>query len=72
MPLFEGYVGIDYSGAKTPTSSLSSLRVYGADWLLPSREIQPPPSPGKYWTRRGIAECLRDELCKPKPIKRVS
>lgn len=66
--MFEGYIGIDYSGAETPTSSLSALRVYAADWLLPPREIPPPPSPRKYWTRRGIAEWLRDELCKSKPI----
>lgn len=66
--MFEGYIGIDYSGAEMPTSSLPGLRVYGADWQLPPREIMPPPSPRKYWTRRGIAEWLRDELCKPKPI----
>ena len=26
--LFERYIGIDYSGAKTPTASLTGLRVY--------------------------------------------
>jgi hypothetical protein len=31
MPNFDRYVGIDYSGAQTPTSSLSGLRVYEAD-----------------------------------------
>ena len=34
MPQFEHYIGIDYSGAKTPTSSLPGLRVYAGDWLL--------------------------------------
>ncbi len=28
MPAFERYIGIDYSGAETPTSSLPGLRVY--------------------------------------------
>jgi hypothetical protein len=28
MPLFKRYIGIDYSGAQTPTTSLKGLRVY--------------------------------------------
>src|SRR3972149_1907554 len=57
-PAFKRYVGIDYSGAETHTSSLKGLRVYEADLLTPSQEVEPPPSPRKYWTRRGIAEWL--------------
>jgi hypothetical protein len=57
-PAFIRYIGIDYSGAQTPTSSLKGLRVYEADHLAPSQEIWPAPSPRKYWTRRGIAEWL--------------
>lgn len=30
-PAFERYIGIDYSGAQTPSSSLKGLRVYAAD-----------------------------------------
>jgi hypothetical protein len=30
-PRFERYIGIDYSGAQTPRSSLKGLRVYEAD-----------------------------------------
>jgi hypothetical protein len=56
MPNFDRYIGIDYSGAQTPTSSLSGLRVYLADRATAPVEVQPPPSPRKYWTRRGIAE----------------
>jgi len=56
--LFERYIGIDYSGAETPSSSLKGLRVYLADQKHESVEVQPPPSPRKYWTRRGIAEWL--------------
>ena len=62
MPQFERYIGIDYSGAETPRSSLKGLRVYMADQLLPPTEVQPPPSPRKYWTRRGIAEWLVERL----------
>jgi len=55
---FKQYVGIDYSGAETPISSLKGLRVYETDLLTPSQEVDPPPSRRKYWTRRGIAEWL--------------
>ena len=61
---FDRYIGIDYSGAKTPTSSLPGLRVYVADRTSPPVEVLPPPSPRKYWTRRGIAEWLVERLSK--------
>jgi hypothetical protein len=60
--MFERYIGIDYSGAQTPTASLKGLRVYIADRNLPPSEVQPPPSPRKYWTRRGVAEWLVERL----------
>jgi hypothetical protein len=55
---FARYIGIDYSGAETPTSSLKGLRVYKAGRIASPEEVLPPPSPRKYWTRRGIAEWL--------------
>ena len=66
-PAFARYVGIDYSGAETPTSSLKGLRVYLADRAKPSEEVLPPPSPRKYWTRRGIAEWLVARLSEEEP-----
>jgi hypothetical protein len=66
-PAFERYIGIDYSGAQTPTSSLKGLRVYAADRLAATQEVQPPRSPRKYWTRRGIAECLVERLSEKTP-----
>jgi hypothetical protein len=62
MPLFDRYLGIDYSGAETPTSSLKGLRLYEASPTRPPTEIPPPPSLRKYWTRRGLAEWLANEL----------
>jgi hypothetical protein len=53
---FEGYIGIDYSDAQTPRSSLKGLRVYEADRSSDPHEVEPPPSPRKYWTRKGVAE----------------
>jgi hypothetical protein len=41
---FARYVGIDYSGAQTPTASLKGLRVYVAEADAPPIEVAPPPS----------------------------
>lgn len=62
IPAFNRYIGIDYSGAKTPTSSCKGLRVYMANGTSSPVEIEPPPSSRKYWTRRGIAEWLTARL----------
>ncbi len=66
-PAFERYIGIDYSGAQTPTSSLKGLRIYLADQAIPPEEVLPPPSPRKYWTRRGVAEWLVERLTEKVP-----
>ena len=66
MSAFGSYVGIDYSGAETPTSSLLGLRIYVAEGAgLPS-EV-PPPGPKRYWTRRGVAEWLEHRLLEDRP-----
>ncbi len=62
MSQFKRYIGIDYSGAETPSSSLKGLSVYSATPDSTPVEIPPPPSPRKYWTRRGLAQWLADEL----------
>ncbi|NJL26404.1 MAG: hypothetical protein HC897_00325 [Thermoanaerobaculia bacterium] len=67
MPNFHRYVGIDYSGAETPTSSLKGLRVYVADQRSLPTEVPPPPSPRRYWSRRGVAEWLVDRLTEDTP-----
>ena len=61
MKLFERYIGVDYSGAETPVSSLKGLRVFEADAHFEPQEVEPPASPRRYWTRREIAEWLREE-----------
>jgi hypothetical protein len=66
-PRFERYIGIDYSGAQTPSSSLKGLRVYYADRSTTPQEVEPPPSPRRYWTRRGIAEWLVGRLSEGRP-----
>ncbi len=67
MPAFARTIGIDYSGAQTPTASLPGLRVYLAAGDELPVEILPPPSPRKYWTRKGIAEWLVERLAEDAP-----
>jgi hypothetical protein len=62
-PLFDRYIGIDYSGAQTPTSGLKGLRIYMSALGSPPIEVAPPPSRRRYWTRRGLAEWLAERLC---------
>ena len=62
MPQFNRYIGIDYSGAVTPESSCKGLRVYIAEGGGTPEQVQPPTSPRRYWTRRGLAEWLCNEL----------
>ncbi len=66
-PGFSRYIGIDYSGAKTPQSSLRGLRVYRADRDAPPAEVPPPPSPRLYWSRKEVAEWLALELAQGPP-----
>jgi hypothetical protein len=66
-PIFNRYVGIDYSGAQTPDSSLKGLRVYQATPKELPVEVAPPPSKRKYWTRRGLAEWLAERLSEDPP-----
>jgi hypothetical protein len=59
------FVGIDYSGAKTPISNLKGLQVYAArDGIDP--EHIPPPDPARTnrrnWCRRDVAHWLEQEI----------
>ena len=67
MRSFTRYIGVDYSGAETPTSSLKGLRVYMAESGYSPIEVQPPPSPRTYWTRKEIAEWLVGRLVEQIP-----
>lgn len=62
VPMFERYIGIDYSGAATPDTGLKSLRVYMAWADVAAQEVLPPTGVSKYWTRRGIALWLAAQL----------
>ncbi|MCA9297885.1 MAG: hypothetical protein KDA28_02395, partial [Phycisphaerales bacterium] len=59
---FERYIGIDYSGAATPTSGRSGLRVFEATRSGEATRVDPPPSRRVHWTRQGVATWLVDRL----------
>ena len=61
-PVFSRCIGIDYSGAETANSSCKGIRVFIAEDSGEPVQVLPPPSPRRYWTRRGLAEWLADEL----------
>lgn len=58
MSAFLRYVGIDYSGAETPTARLKGLRIYLAERHGQPVEVPAPQSPRKYRTRKAIAGWL--------------
>lgn len=66
-PRFVRYIGIDYSGAQTAENSLKGLRVYEAHGDAEPTEVRPPPSPRRYWTRRGLAHWLAETLANGPP-----
>lgn len=57
-PLFSRYIGIDYSGAATPRTGLSGLRVYMAMGSQPAREVLPSKLHTRRWSRSAIASWL--------------
>jgi hypothetical protein len=65
MTIFQQYVGIDYSGAQTPTTILTGLRIYLTKDNVAPEEIKPPAR--KYWTRRATAEWLVEQLAMGPP-----
>ena len=67
MAGFARSIGIDYSGARTPNSSLKGLRVYLAERVRLPIEVSPPAGRRRYWTRRGVAEWLVERLAEDLP-----
>ena len=70
--IFSRYIGIDYSGAQTPTTNLKGLRVYLSEDDASPVEVLPPQSPRtqsprKYWNRKDIAEWLVERLAEDTP-----
>ena len=57
---FARHIGIDYSGAQTPTSRLKALQVYAAADEGEPVKISTPAEDVKNWSRLEIAQyCLK-------------
>jgi len=56
---FERYIGIDYSGAQTPTSRLRGLQVYEARQGSGPVKITLPADRARSWSRQEIAQYCR-------------
>lgn len=65
---FDLHIGIDYSGAQTPTSRLSTLQVYAAADGLPEPVRSPASTPDKHrkWTRQEIASWVVEAVSSDK------
>lgn len=64
MPRFEHYLGIRYSGRRSPTERLPRLKVFGARAdREPYQELNPADGEhGGRWSRRELAEWLIERL----------
>lgn len=62
MPLFDRYIGIDYSGAKTAEASLKGIRVYAAKQPSEPEEVLRPAGTQKHWSRRALGGWLVEQL----------
>ena len=65
--LFQHYVGIDYSGADTPTSRLRGLRVFRATQNEDPAKVHPPSNEERNWTRKEIAHWCVDQFQENSP-----
>lgn len=62
MKLFRRYIGIDYSGAKSPTCRLKALQVYMATAGKEPEKITTSAGTGWNWTRKEIANWCVEQL----------
>lgn len=65
--IFQRYLGIDYSGAGTPESGQSGIRVYESFPGGEPGEIRPEKNGSRHWCRAGLAEWLASQLADPLP-----
>ncbi|MFH1725753.1 MAG: hypothetical protein ABII00_14175 [Elusimicrobiota bacterium] len=75
MSSFKRYIGIDYSGAETPTSRLRGIRVFSATQSDEPREQNTSAGLGTAarhmrwnWTRKELAYWLAEQLSGPEAV----
>lgn len=65
---FKHYIGIDYSGANTPSSRLTGLQVYQASDNQKPSKVTPPKAGKKNWCRHEVAEFCQQILADDEPV----
>lgn len=65
---FRRYIGIDYSGAKTPTNRLSGLQVYQSGVAHLPERVSPLSARNKNWTRLEVAQYCLQSLSTEEPV----
>ncbi|MDR9433402.1 MAG: hypothetical protein RI539_05300 [Spiribacter sp.] len=66
-PLFQRYIGIDYSGAANADTGLPGIRVYTASNANTAQAITPDATGKRHWSRRGLARWIDKQLSDPRP-----
>ena len=62
MPRFQEYIGVDYSGRRTPTTRTREIHVFAADLDHEIRRERNPGDGDGLWSRRELAEWLLAKL----------
>src|SRR5687767_10332950 len=65
---FQRYIGIDYSGAQTPTSGLAGLQVYEATATGEATRVVSGSTKSRKWNRKQIAHWLVEQLAIDGPV----
>ena len=68
MAPFQFYIGIDYSGAKTPTSRNRGLQVFRATAGHEPRRVRSPAGKKFSWTRKEIGHWCLAQLKSDDPV----
>lgn len=64
---FDGFIGIDYSGAGSPTNRIRGLKMYAARPEREPHQVRPAP-PARNWSRHDLAHWLLAELGRGKRL----
>ncbi|MGQ9860620.1 MAG: hypothetical protein ACUVSD_01240 [Thiobacillaceae bacterium] len=64
---FDKFIGIDYSGAGSPTDRIPGLKVYVAHLGRKPHQVRPAP-PARNWSRHDLAHWLLAELQRDDPV----
>lgn len=68
MTSFARFIGIDYSGAATPTTPLQGIRVFESEPGVDPIEIRASSGASRHWSRRRLAEWIVRRILEGEPL----